>query len=98
MTPRSRTVDDGENKEEEVESESSAHCRSLEERSNQMSSDLPGLSFKRIDRLQSMMSSMQARSLIVASATSFSRRCTMYIELGVVSIEVNFYAMTRGDV
>lgn len=44
MTPRSRTVDDGESVEEEVESESSVHCRSLEERSNQMSSNLQGLS------------------------------------------------------
>ena len=76
MTPRSRTVDDGESREEEVESERSAHCRSLEERSNQMSSDLPGLSLRCIDRLHSMMSLMQARSLSVASATSFRRRCT----------------------
>lgn len=47
MTPRSRTVDDGESvEEEEVESESSVHCRSLEERSNQMSSNLQGLSLR----------------------------------------------------
>ena len=76
VTPRSRTVDAGESREEEVESESSVHCSSLEERSNQMSSDLLGLSLRRIDRLHSMMSSMQARSLFVAFATSFSRRCT----------------------
>ena len=38
-------------KDEEVESESAVHCmRRLEERSNQMSSDLVGLSLRRIGR------------------------------------------------
>lgn len=40
MTPRSRAVEDGVSRDEKVESESSAHCRSLGEWSNQMSSDL----------------------------------------------------------
>ena len=84
MTPRSRTVDNGksmeeeeEEEKEEAESESSAHCRGLEKRSNQMNSYLVGLSIRCIDRLHSMMSSMQARCHFVAFATPFNRKCTL---------------------
>lgn len=49
MTLKSRTVCDGERKkEEEEESESSFHGKSQEKRSSQMSSDLVGLSLRRI--------------------------------------------------
>ena len=99
MTPRCRTVDDGESKEEEVESENLAHCSSFQELSNQASSDLLGLSFRRIDIhvLQSMMSSMHPDTKFLFGVCNLIQS-QMYIELGVVGIVVNFYAMTRGIV
>jgi len=68
MTPRSRTVDDEKSGEEEVESESLVHCRRAR--------IWGGLSLRRIDRLYSMMLSMQARSLFVAFATSLNHKST----------------------
>lgn len=48
MSPSSRTVDDGESRKEEAESESSAQCRSLG--SNQMSSEFIRVNFEALDK------------------------------------------------
>lgn len=58
LTRRSRIVENEKSKEDEVDSESSVHCMSSEERPYLRSSHLSRSSLKCIDILHSMMSSM----------------------------------------